>query len=107
MPRAKALERYPNSFYMLLDRAAQGEVRIETSSESAAKNLRSELYVFRGVLRKHAATNAKYALIAEDIRFRIEGSTLIAEPRPLARSRLIAEVLKGDNHAKQDTAAEG
>lgn len=106
MPRAKSLSNYPDSFYQLLEKAAVGEVRIETSSESAAKNLRSELYVFRGVLRKKAAEAPKYALLAEDVRFRIEENILIAEPRPLARSRLIAKVLGDSNHEAKPTGTE-
>lgn len=94
MPRAKSLDNYPESFFKLMERAASGPVRIETGSESAAKNLRSELYVFRSVLRANPKVKPKYTLLAEDVRFSIEGNTLVVEPRPLARSRLIAEVLK-------------
>ena len=107
MPRAKTLQNYDDSFFSLVKRAAREVVRIETSSESAAKNLRSELYVFRGVLRQNPNYSPTHTLAAEDIRFRIDGNVLIVEPRPLARSRLIAEVLQGDKHATDKATATG
>lgn len=96
MPRPKTLDRYPQSYFDLFERAYAGSVSIPTASPSAAANLRSELYTFRRVLRNSVTEGLEkrqIALMADDLQFKIEGKNLIVEKRNIARSRLIERVL--------------
>ncbi len=96
MPRPKSLDRYPQSYFDLFERAYAGSVSIPTASPSAAANLRSELYTFRRVLRNSVTEGLEkrqIALMADDLQFRVEGKSLIVEKRNIARSRLIERVL--------------
>jgi hypothetical protein len=97
MPRPKQIDRYPQSYFDLFERAYAHPMSIPTSSPSAAANLRSELYTFRRVLREGVGRNTvkpRVALIADDLQFRVEGKDLIVERRPLARGRLVERILE-------------
>lgn len=96
MPRPKEIDRYPESYFDLFHRAYRVPVEIPTSSPSAAANLRSELYTFRRVLRNSVLTGnvqRQVALMADDLRFRVQDATLVVERRPLARGRLVERIL--------------
>ena len=107
MPRPKTLERYPESYFDLFERAYAAPISIPTSSPSAAANLRSELYTFRRVLRNsvlEGGLRRQVALMADDLQFRVKGDALIVERRPLARGRLVERIL--DTHTEEEATHE-
>ena len=109
MPRPKQLDRYPESYFDLFERAYHHPIQIPCSSFSAAANLRSELYTFRRVLRNSVLENrmrAQIALMADDLRFRIDGKVLEVSRRPLARGRLIERVLDTHEEAPDERGDE-
>lgn len=105
MPRPKQLDRYPESYYDLFERAYRAPIRIPTSSASAAANLRSELYTFRRVLRANVTegkTRREVALIADDLQFKVEDKDLVVSRRPLARGRLVERILDSTQTQTQE-----
>jgi hypothetical protein len=106
VPRPKAIERYPESYFDLFERAYAAPIVIPTGSPSAAANLRSELYTFRRVLRNsvlEGGIRRQVALMADDLQFRVKDKELIVERRPLARGRLVERILDTQEATHEST----
>jgi len=99
MARSKDWETYPEIFHDLLREACTREITVKQASSSEARKLMGRLYAFNGSLKAAAADKEtpelarELATISKRVRYRIEGTDLVAAPRdtdPVAPSILEA-----------------
>ena len=99
MARSKDWETYPEVFHDLLREACTREIEVKQPSSADARKLMGRLYAFNGALKTAAGDKEcdpiarELANICKKVRYRIEGTNLVAAPRdtdPVAPSILEA-----------------
>lgn len=109
MARSKDWETYPEVFHDLLREACTREITVKQPSSAEARKLMGRLYAFNGSLKAAAADREapdlarELANISKRVRYRIEGTNLVAAPRdtdPVAPS-----ILEAIGQASQPTLA--
>lgn len=80
MSRRRPLHKYPNSYFVLFERAQVAPVVLQMDSEAAARSARVELYTLRGQVRETVAADptlhdlAEHLVLMENIEIRVRGN---------------------------------
>lgn len=81
MARRKLLSAYPREYPSLIREANKRTLTIPHETRAQAEATRNDLYTYRSVLyQEQDADFAELQHLAQNVRFSIEDTTLIAEP---------------------------